>query len=103
MKISDIKIRDVVEYLHLEKDEYTDTQMDAIMKAAQKVISDYTGLPLKSGSSETDSVDRHEDFYIPFMILCQDMYDNRTLVVDKDTINPTVKLILGLHDENLVG
>lgn len=103
MKISDIQIRDVVDYLHLEEDEYTNTQMAAIMKVARKVISDYTGLPQSAESDSADSVDRHEDFYIPFMILCQDMYDNRTLVVDKDTINPTVKLILGLHDGNLVG
>jgi len=36
------------------------------------------------------------------MILCQDMYDNRSMYVDKNNLNKVVETILGMHSVNLL-
>lgn len=103
MKISEITIEDVASYLRLETEEYLYSEIEAMMTAAKNVISSYTGLPLMSDDPLIETVDSHEDFYIAFMVLIQDMYENRTLVIEKGDMNRTVEMILGLHDNNLVG
>ena len=35
-------------------------------------------------------------------ILCQDMWDNRTLYVDKSNLNKVVDTILGMYSVNLL-
>lgn len=47
-------------------------------------------------------LDAYEDFWIVVMVLCQDMYDNRTLSVDNENLNQTVKTILDMHSKNLL-
>ena len=42
-------------------------------------------------------LDQYDDFTIVIFILCQDMYDNRTLYVDKTNLNKVVETILGMH------
>jgi hypothetical protein len=49
-----------------------------------------------------DKIDEHDDFYIVVLILCQDMYDNRSLYVEKSNVNKVVDTILGMHRVNLV-
>ncbi len=44
-----------------------------------------------------DDVDDYADMVIAVLILCQDMYDNRTLYVDKGSPNMTVQTILDMH------
>lgn len=100
MKLSKIKKADVIEYLKLEEDMYTEgslaeINLRAIMKAAYTYILDYTGL-------SKEKADTHEDFYIAYMALCQDMIDNRSYYVDKGNINKVVGSILGMHCENLL-
>lgn len=46
--------------------------------------------------------DGFEDFAIVVYILVQDMYDNRTLYVEKDNVNRVVESILGMHCVNLL-
>ena len=31
------------------------------------------------------------------MVLCQDMYDNRSMYVDKNNMNKVVEAVLGMH------
>ena len=50
----------------------------------------------------TVGVDAFEDFVIVVYVLCQDMYDNRTLYVDKSNLNKVVETILGMHCINLL-
>ncbi len=102
MKIDDITIVDVVEFLKLEEDEYNQQEIKAIMAAARSFIISYTHLPVESTDSGK-TINDYDDFYIAYMVLCQDMHENRTFAVDKDKINPTVAAILGMHSHNLVG
>lgn len=93
MKVSEIETEHVAEYLRL--DEYDEDQMSAILDSAKAFIRSYTGLT-------DDEINTHDDFYIVVMILCQDMYDNRCMYVDKNNINKVVETILGMHCVNLL-
>jgi hypothetical protein len=102
MKISEIQTSDVAEYLRIESGQYEPTVLAAIMVAAEKFIADYTGIPATSVDPAADTLDKHEDFYPVYMILCQDMHDNRSLYVDKNNINRVFESILGAHCVNLL-
>jgi len=47
-------------------------------------------------------VDKYEDFVIVVYVLVQDMYDNRSLYIDKNNMNKVVETILGMHSINLL-
>lgn len=95
MKVSEIKVSDVANYLRLEEGEYTDTEIQNLIDIAKTFIKSYTGL-------DEDSIDRHEDFIIVVYVLCQDMYDNRSLHIDKSNLNKVVETILDMHCVNLL-
>jgi hypothetical protein len=50
----------------------------------------------------TAGIDAFEDFVIAVYVLCQDMYDNRSMYVDKTSMNRVVETILGMHSINLL-
>lgn len=93
-KVSDITIDDIAEYIRLvevlPEDENT---LSNLLKIAKTFISSYTG--------QTD-LDQYQDFVIVVLILCQDMWDNRTLYVDKANLSYPVETILGMHSINLL-
>lgn len=93
MKVKEIEIENVAQYLRL--DEYDEDQMTALLDSAKAFIRSYTGLT-------DDEINTHDDFYIVVMILCQDMYDNRCMYVDKSNLNKVVETILGMHSVNLL-
>ena len=93
MVLSEITAADVAEFLRL--DDPQNGVVVPIMTAAKQFIMDYTGL-------SAEDLDTHEDFYIAFMVLCQDMYDNRAMYVDKGTVNKVVESILFRHRTNFV-
>lgn len=94
MKVSEIRVEDVEVYIRV--DEYCDeAALCSILDSAKAFIRSYTGL-------SDDEIDKHDDFYIVVMVLCQDMYDNRRLYVDKNNINKVVDTILGMHCVNLL-
>lgn len=93
MTISEIKKQNVADFLRL--DDASDTLLTPIMHAATKYILDYTGMT-------EDELDDHEDLYTAFMVLCQDMYDNRSMYVDKNNVNRVVDSILFRHRTNFV-
>lgn len=92
MKVSEITINDVAEYLRLEE---VESMLFNLLDTSKKFIKSYTGLT-------DEELDKHEDFYIVVMILCQDMYDNRVYYVDKNNLNKVVETILGMHSVNLL-
>lgn len=47
-------------------------------------------------------MDAYNDFVIVVYVLVEDMYDNRTLYVDKDKQNKVVETILSMHSTNLL-
>lgn len=97
MKVSEIKVSDIAEYLRI--DEINDEESRAIesmIRAAINYVMNYTSL-------NEEELDEFEDIYIVVYILCQDMYDNRTLYVDGKEINRTVETILNMHRNVLIG
>lgn len=93
--MSEVTVTNVAEYLRLEDGEYTESELDNLLNVSKKFIKSYTGLT-------DEELDLHEDFYIVVMVLCQDMYDNRSMYVDKNNLNRVVETILGMHSVNLL-
>ena len=96
-KVSEIKAEDVWEYINPseEMDSDTETTLDNLIGIAKAFISNYTG-------RKPSELDNFQDFVIVTLVLCQDMWDNRTLYVDKGNLNKVVEAILGLHSVNLL-
>lgn len=95
-KVSDITADSVSEYLRL--DEVTESEKDTLttlISIATSFIKSYTGL-------DDDGVDKYPEFVIVVLILCQDMWDNRTMYVDSKDLNNTVQSILAMHSVNLL-
>lgn len=95
-KVSDITVDSVADYLRL--DEVTDSENDTLtmlISIATSFIKSYTGL-------DDDGVDKYPEFVIVVLILCQDMWDNRTMYVDSKDLNNTVQSILAMHSVNLL-
>ena len=93
-KVSDIKPESVAEYLRL--DEVTDSEKNTLatlISIATSFIKSYTGL---------DDLDKYPEFVIVVLILCQDMWDNRTMYVDSKDLNNTIQSILAMHSVNLL-
>lgn len=105
MKISDVTAQNVADYLRIDAPNSSELlEINAIMEAAKSYISGYTGIKKELNSEEDTSktIDDYDDFYIAFMVLCQDMYDNRSLYVEKSNVNKTVSCILAMHCTNLL-
>ena len=95
-KVSDITVDSVAEYLRL--DEVTESEINTLttlLSVAVSFIKSYTGL-------DDDGVDKYPEFVIVVLILCQDMWDNRTMYVDSKDLNNTVQSILAMHSVNLL-
>lgn len=95
MRLSEIKLSDVVDFLRLEEEEYSESTMQAVMSAAKSYILEYTGL-------SAEAADEKADLWLAYMVLCQDMHDNRSMYVEKDNVNKVVKSILNMHCVNLL-
>lgn len=95
-KVSDITYTDVADYIRL--DEVSNTEINTLnnlINISKTFISNYTGRTI-------EELDNYQDFIIVVLILCQDMWDNRTLYVDKSNLNHVVETILGMHSVNLL-
>ena len=95
-KISDVTYSDVADYIHVY--DLTDDEintLNTLITVAKSYIQQYTG------RTETE-IDGYSDLVIVLLILIQDMWDNRTLYVDKSNLNNVVKSILNLHSVNLL-
>ena len=101
MKVSEITAKDVANYLRLSEVSNEDEKdIDLFLNIAKNYIENYTGIPQKSENVEDETLDTYSDFIIVVYVLCQDMYDNRTMYVDGKNINNTVKIILDMHTRN---
>lgn len=93
--MSEVTVTNVAEYLRLEEGEYSQALLASLLNTAKEFIKSYTGLT-------NEQIDEYEDFYIVVMVLCQDMYDNRSYYVDKNNMNKVAETILGMHSINLL-
>ena len=95
-KVSDITYTDVANYIRLPETTTDDINtLNTLIVVAKNFITSYTGHTL-------EELDNYLDFVIVVLILCQDMWDNRTLYVDKTNLNKVVNTILGMHSVNLL-
>lgn len=102
MKVSEITVSDIANYLRLESGEYTTGEITNFINIATLLISNYTGIPKESDDVTVKVLDDYEDFVIVVYVLCQDMYDNRSMYIDKNNLNKVVDAILGMHCRNLL-
>ena len=94
MRISDVTPVTVAEYARLPEGSYTEMELRGIMAAARQYIEGYTGIKQYPESPE--------DLTMAYLILCQDLYDNRSTQQDNAAVNRTLDTILGMHGRNLV-
>lgn len=100
-KVSEITEKELANYLKLsEVGEDEEKELRLYLNIARNYISNYTGIPEKSENKEIETLDTYSDFIIVVYVLCQDMYDNRTMYIDNKSINKTVKTILDMHTRN---
>ena len=94
-KVSEITVENLKTYLRISDDLSDDDKkfLETILNSSINYIKNNTGI---------DDVDKYSDLVIVVFVLCQDMYDNRTLYVDKNNVNKVVSSILGQHDNNLL-
>lgn len=95
-KVSQITANDIAAYIRLDEVTTSDTNtLNNLLAVAKAFIVNYTG-------RSEEELDNYADFVIVVLILCQDMWDNRTLYVDKTNLNKVVETILGMHSVNLL-
>lgn len=95
-KVSDITYQDVAEYLRLTELSPSDINtITAMLNVAKTYITQYTG-------RTDEELDNFQDFVIVVFVLCQDMWDNRTMYVDNKNLNNVIESILNMHAVNLL-
>ena len=96
MAVSDITNADIINYLNLDSDNITAEDyrfLDQCKGIAIEYILDYTG---------AKDIDSKEAFGIAYLVLIQDMWDNRTLYPNSTEVNDLIVNILGMHSVNLL-
>ena len=92
MKVSDITYTDIANYIRLtEVSQEEESLLTNLISISKAFIKENTGV---------EDLDEFDDFVIVVFILCQDMYDKRSLYVDKTNLNKVVETILGMHSLN---
>lgn len=95
-KISEITYQDVADYIRLSEISQDDQEtLTNLINISIDYISKYTGVSV-------ENLDNYNDMVIVVFILCQDMWDNRTMYVDNTNLNKVVETILGMHQINLL-
>ena len=95
-KVSDITYQDVASYLRLYETTSSDVNtLKNMLEIAKRFILEYTGRTALE-------LDNYQDFVIVVFVLCQDMWDNRALYVDKQNLNNVIETILNMHSVNLL-
>lgn len=95
-KISEITYQDVANYIRLSEVTQDDQNtLTNLINISIDYISKYTGISI-------ENLDNYNDMVIVVFVLCQDMWDNRTMYVDNTNLNKVVESILGLHQVNLL-
>lgn len=88
-KVSEITINDIADFIRLgEVGDAEEKQLSTFLTVAKDYIKNYTGL---------DNLDEYADLVHVVYILCQDMYDNRGMYIDKGEPNKMVQTILDMH------
>jgi len=97
MKINEITISDLKNYLHVYHTE-DDKLLTAILLASKAFVKNYTGL----SDDNLNISDLSDDLSMVIFILASELYDNRTYTVDNANVNPVIQTILSMHSVNLL-
>ena len=83
-KVSDITYQDIANYIRIDvtNDGLLQEELNTYLYIAKDFISNYTGIPIETKKTNSESLDDYADFIIVVYILCHVMYDNRTMYVD---------------------
>lgn len=96
LKVSDVTSADLAAFLRVgEVTPYEDGYLGTLIGAATAYMCKYTGLTAAQ-------LDESQDLVPALMVLCQDMYDNRSLYVDSANVNRMVQSTLDMHSVNLL-
>ena len=98
MKISEMTTADIWQHIREEPEDMEEAdnkEILAMKTAAVEYCKGYTGLT-------EEQLNEHEDITIAVLMLIADMYDNRQLQVDKNVMNKTAEIILGMHCVNFL-
>jgi hypothetical protein len=88
-KVSEITTADIADFIRLgEVSDAEEKQLETFLTVAKNYIANYTAL---------EDLDEYADLVIAVYVLCQDMYDNRSLYIDKNNPNKVVQTILDMH------
>ena len=100
-KVSEITYTNIANYIRLDVTTQEEQhELQTYLKIAKEYISSYSGIPIASTDESVKTLDDYPDFIIAIYVLCQDMYDNRSLYVDAKNVNKVVQTILDLHSTN---
>lgn len=98
MKVSEITQEIILNHLREDSEnlEYEDVVLlDAIKSASIEFCKGQTGL-------SEEELDKYEDISIAILTLISDMWDNRSMTIQRNNVNIVVDTILGMHRINLV-
>ena len=88
-KVSEITTKDIADFIRLgEVSDTEEKQLQTFLSVAKDYVTNYTAL---------EDLDEYADLVVVILILCQDMYDNRSLYIDKNNPNKVVQTILDMH------
>ena len=88
-KVSEITTKDIADFIRLgEVSDAEEKQLQTFLTVAKDYVTNYTAL---------EDLDEYADLVLVIYILCQDMYDNRSLYIDKNNPNRVVQTILDMH------
>ena len=94
--VSALTVNDVKEYLRIVEIEPQDEIfLNTVLEAAKNYAVSETGLGLSV-------LDNYPEITLAVLAIAQDLYDNRSIYVDKSNVSETISTILGLHRVNLL-
>lgn len=96
MKLSDLTFEIITAHSGIsDNSAETAALLDMYKAAATAFILGYTGM-------NSEMLDEHEDITVACCCIIDDMYNNRSMTVSRDTLNPTARQILDMHSRNLL-
>lgn len=94
MKISDINITILKNYLRIDTDD-DDIMLEHILNASIDYCLHYTGRTMQE-------LEQYNDIPLAVLCICSQLYENREYTTDRININPAIAQILGSHSNNLL-
>lgn len=98
MKVSEIDVSKVGEFIRLDEDLVSEEAgfLGTILEAARSYVKGRLAL-------SDEELDLYPDISIAVLVVCQDLYDNRSIYTERSYANRTVDAIINMYAQNLVG